>query len=165
MGALAYGRKITGRLAFQVAAGPQEIQFTGAGGVGNFHTLFASVNSALSYERRRSGLSFSYARGLTGGSGVFLGARAIHFPARRTISSRASGREPQRRICIEQQSAPAGVPTTQFNNWFIGANLGRQVGPHAQVNFNYGATKQNNPATCPVASCGGTGLQQTLECR
>ena len=27
VGALAYGRKITGRLAFQVAAGPQEIQF------------------------------------------------------------------------------------------------------------------------------------------
>ena len=39
LGALAYGRKITGRLAFQVAAGPQEIHFAGPGGVGNFHAL------------------------------------------------------------------------------------------------------------------------------
>ena len=57
--ALAYGRKITGRLAFQVAAGPQEIYLNGAKGIGNAHLLFASVNSALTYQRRRSGLSFN----------------------------------------------------------------------------------------------------------
>jgi acetyl-CoA carboxylase beta subunit len=56
----------------------------------------------------------------------------------------------------------AGVATTKFDNWFVGANLGRQVGQHVEVNFNYGATEQNNPATCLVASCGGTGLQQTI---
>jgi hypothetical protein len=31
-----------------------------------------------------------------------------------------------------------------------------------QINFNYGATMQNNPATCPVVNCGGNGLQQTF---
>ena len=58
LGALAYGRKITGRLAFQIAAGPQENYFAGPGGVGNFHVLFASVNSSLSYQRRRTGFPF-----------------------------------------------------------------------------------------------------------
>jgi hypothetical protein len=163
VGALAYGRKITGRLAFQVAAGPQEIQFTGAGGVGNFHTLFVSVNSALTYERRRSGVGFSYARGLTGGSGVFLGATSNTFSAsahHQFTRSLTGGINAG--YAMNDSLPQAGVATTKFDNWFVGANLGRQVGHHVQVNFNYGATEQNNPATCLVASCGGTGLQQTI---
>ncbi len=164
VGALAYGRKITGRLAFQVAAGPQEIQFTGAGGAGDFHTMFVSVNSSLTYERRRSGVGFSYARGLTGGSGVFLGATSstfsasAHYQFTRFLTGSVTGGYAQ-----NNSLAAAGAASTQFDNWFIGANLSRQVGPHLQINFNYGATRQNNPAICPVVGgCGGTGFQQTF---
>jgi hypothetical protein len=163
VGALAYGRKITGRLAFQVAAGPQEILFSGAGGAGNFHLLFVSINSALSYERRRSGVSFSYVRGLTAGSGVFLGATGNtfsgsgHYQFTRFWTGNVNGG-----YALNNSLAPAGAASTQFDNWFFGANIGRRVGPHAQVNFNYGATKQNTPANCPVVFCGGTGLQQTF---
>jgi hypothetical protein len=164
VGALAYGRKITGRLAFQVAAGPQEINFTGADAVGNFHLWFVSVNSALSYERRRSGLSFSYVRGLNGGSGVLLGATSntisgtAHYEFTRFWTGSVTGG-----YALNHSLAAAGAASTQFDNWFIGANLGRRVGPHLQINFNYGATRQNNPAICPVVGgCGGTGLQQTF---
>jgi hypothetical protein len=163
VGALAYGRKITGRLAFQVAAGPQEILSAAPGGVGNFHLLFVSVNSALSYERRRSGVSFSYVRGLTGGSGVFLGATSntfsgtAHYQFTRFWTGSVTGG-----YALNNSLAAAGAASTQFDTWFIGTNLGRRVGPHAQINFNYGASKQNSPAICPVASCGGTGLQQTF---
>ena len=163
VGALAYGRKITGRLAFQVAAGPQEIISSGTSGPGNFHLLFVSVNSALTYERRRSGVSFNYARGLTGGSGVFLGATsntisgAAHYQFTRFWSGSVNGG-----YSLNNSLAAAGLATTQFDNWFIGANLGRRVGPHAQINFSYGASRQNSPVICPVASCGGTGLQQTF---
>jgi hypothetical protein len=163
VGALAYGRKITGRLAFQVAAGPQEIHVSVPGGVGNFQLLFALVNSALSYERRRSGVSFSYLRGLNGGSGVFLGATSntfsgtAHHQFTRYWSGSVTGG-----YALNDSLAVPGVATTQFDNWFIGANMGRRVGPHAQINFNYGATKQNSPANCLVAFCGGTGLQQTF---
>jgi hypothetical protein len=163
VGALAYGRKITGRLAFQVAAGPQEILFTGLGGAGDFHTMFVSVNSSLTYERRRSGVGFSYARGLTGGSGVFLGATsntfsgsAHHEFTRYWTGSINAG------YAMNDSLPQAGVATTQFDNWFVGANIGRRVGLHAQFNFNYGASQQNSPATCLVASCGGAGLQQTF---
>jgi hypothetical protein len=162
-GALAYGRKITGRLAFQVAAGPQEITISTAGGASSPHLLFVSVNSALTYERRRSGVSLSYGRGLTGGSGVLLGATS------NTISG--SAHEQFTRYWIGTVSVgyslnnslpQAGTTPTQFDNWFVGANIGRRLGPHAQVNFNYGATRQNNPAICLVAGCGGTGLEQTF---
>jgi hypothetical protein len=164
LGALAYGRKITGRLAFQVAVGPQEINFIGAGGVGNFHLLFVSVNSALSYGRRRSGVSFSYARGLNGGSGVLLGATSntisgvAHHQFTRFWTGSVTGG-----YALNHSLAASGAASTQFDNWFIGANLGRRVGRHLEINFNYGATRQNNPAICPVVGgCGGTGLQQTL---
>jgi hypothetical protein len=146
-----------------VAAGPQEILFSGPGGVGNFHLLFASINSALSYERRRSGVSFSYVRGLSGGSGVFLGATSntftgtAHYQFTRFWTGSLNGG-----YALNNSLARAGTATTQFNNWFVGANLGRRVGLHAQINFNYGALRQNNPATCTLATCGGNGLQQTL---
>jgi hypothetical protein len=164
VGALAYGRKITGRLAFQISAGPQEIQFSGAGGSGNFHILFASINSGLTYERRRSGVSFTYVRGLSGGSGVYLGATSntfsgsAHYQFTRFWTGTVNGG-----YALNNSLAAASAATTQFDSWFIGANLGRRVGPHAQINFNYGASKQINPAICPVANgCGGTGLQQTF---
>jgi hypothetical protein len=162
-GALAYGKKITGRLAFQVAAGPQEIQSAGAGGLGNFHLLFVSVNSALSYERRRSGVSFSFVRGLSAGSGVFQGATSNtfsgtgHYQFTRWWAGSINGG-----YALNNSLAPAGAATTQFDSWFAGANLGRRVGQHLQINFNYGALMQNSPVSCPVASCGVTGLQQTF---
>jgi hypothetical protein len=159
--AAAYGRKITGRMAFQVAAGPQQIRV--GNGMGKFQHSILWVNSALSYEWRRSGVSLSYTRGFGAGSGVFLGATSNTFSGsgqyrftRFWTGSVAGG------YALNNSLAPAGVATTRFNNWFVGANLGRQVGPHAQINFNYGVQRQNSPAICPVVSCGGNGFQQTF---
>jgi hypothetical protein len=162
-GALAYGRKITGRLAFQVAAGPQEIEVANTGGLGNFHLLFASVNSALKYERRRGGVSFEYVRGLSGGSGVILGATSntvsgtAHYQFTRSWAGSVNGG-----YALNNSLAPAGTATTKYDNWFVGANLGRRVGQHAQFNFNYGVLRQNSPIACTVAVCGGTGIQETF---
>ena len=163
MGALAYGRKITGRLAFQVAAGPERIISAGAGGIGNFQLWNASISSALSYEKRRGGVSFNFMRGLNPGSGVFLGALSnttsgtAHYQfTRYWTGSVNSG------YSLDNSLAPAGTATTQFDTWFIGANLGRRVGTHAQVNFNYGVLKQNSPPNCPVTICGIPGFQQTF---
>ena len=163
MGALAYGRKITGRLAFQVAAGPEKIFSTSAGGIGNFQLWFASINSALSYERRRSGVSFNFTRGLNAGSGLFLGATSntvsgtVHYQFTRFWTGSVNSG-----YSLDNSLVPAGVAATQFDVWFIGANLGRRVGSHAEVNFNYGVLKQNNPPTCPVATCGIPGFQQSF---
>jgi hypothetical protein len=163
LGALAFGRKITGRLAFQVAAGPQEIYSTGTSAAKNLHLLFASVNSALTYERRRSGVSFTFVRGLSTGSGVFLGATSnafsgsAHYQLTRHWSGFINGG-----YALNNSLPTAGASTIRFDNWFVGANLGRQIGTHAQVNFNYGALEQKNPPNCPPAVCGGVGLQQIV---
>jgi hypothetical protein len=163
VGALAYGRKITGRLAFHISAGPQEIRSSGSAGTGNFNQLFVSVNTALTYQRRRTGLSLGYTRGLSGGSGVLEGATSNTFSA--TVNYKITqfwtwtingG------YATNTSLAPVGATTLKFDNWFVGTNVGRQIGRHAQINFNYGAIEQNTPASCPVASCGIPGLQQTF---
>jgi hypothetical protein len=122
-----------------------------------------SVNSALSYERRRSGLSLSFVRGLGAGSGVLLGATSntfsgsAHYQFTRFWTGSVNGG-----YALNNSLASAGAATTSFNNVFFGANLGRRMGRHAQINFNYGLQRQGAPVTCPVVSCGVTGFQRTF---
>jgi hypothetical protein len=159
-GALAYGRKITGRLAFQAAVGPQEIRSQGSV-LGTFNLLYVMANSSLRYERRRGGLSVDFLRGLNQGSGVFEGATGDRFSANahyrftRLWSGSLTGG-----YALNESLAPAGSQRQQFTNWFVGANIGRQVGAHAQLNFNYGVNDQTNPPTCATVVCGIAGLQQ-----
>jgi hypothetical protein len=102
-------------------------------------------------------------RGLSGGSGVLEGATSntfsgsAHHQFTRFWSGAISGG-----YAMNTSLVPDGVAATQFNNWFAGANLGRQIGRHLHINFNDGAVMQDSPANCPVASCGVTGLQQTF---
>jgi hypothetical protein len=160
---LAFGRKITGRLAFQAAAGPEQIHVTGTG-TGGFQLWTWSVNSALTYERRRSGASLSFVRGLSGGSGVLLGAKnntftgTVHHQFSRFWSASANGG-----YAFDASLAPVGASTIHFNTWFMGANLGHQLGRHTELGFNYSLLNQNNPAVCPIAGgCGAVGLQQSF---
>jgi hypothetical protein len=160
--ALAYGRKVAGRLAFQAAFGADQIRSTGSGN-GKFQSLTWAIRSALSYELRRTGYTLSYSRGLTGGSGVLLGAigntftGSLHRQFTRAWSGSARGG-----YAFNRSLAPSGGPTTSFTNWFIGANVDRRLGHHAQLGLSYGVQEQNSPAVCPVTSCGATGLQQSF---
>ena len=133
------------------------------GGAGNFNLLFVAVNSALTYQRRRSSFSFDFVRGLNSGSGVFIGATsdAASASARYQFSRNWSG-SITGGYSLNYSLVPSGATSTQFNNWFAGANIGRSLGQHAAINLNYGALRQNNPVVCTVAVCGGTGLQQTV---
>jgi hypothetical protein len=159
--ALAYGRKITGRMAFQVEAGPEQIRSINA--AGPYQLWFLSANSNLGYEWRRGGVTLSFARGLNSGSGVFLGETGNTFTGSGHYEfSRAWTGTVNSGYGISTSLAPAGVATTRFDNWYIGANLGRRLGPHIQFNFNYGLEEQIGNAVCPVTSCGVNGFQQTF---
>ena len=131
--AFAFGRKITGRLAFQAAAGPEQIRAAGTAN-GNFQIWTWSVNSALTYERRRSGFSLAFVRGLTSGSGVLFGATSntfsgsLHHQFTRFWSGSVNGG-----YAFNRSLAPVGTATASFNTWFVGANIGRQLGRHARL--------------------------------
>ena len=160
-GGLAYGRKITGRMAFQLSLGPEQIRSMNA--TGNSQLFLLSVNSGLSYAWRRSNASISFTRGLTSGSGVLMGASSDVFS---TWASRQFTRfwtgSVSGGFALNNSLPSAGAATARYEDWFFGANLGRQLGRHMQVNFNYGFVRPSSPAVCPVASCGVNGFQQTF---
>jgi len=161
MAALAFGRKITGRLAFQVSSGPQRIQATN--GTGSFQLWFAAANSALSYQRRRGGMFLAFNRGVSVGSGVFLGSTTNTFSSSANyLFTRYWTGTVNGGYSMNTSLARAGVATANFDNWFFGASLGRRMGQHAEMNLNYGIQRQNSPTACPVTSCGATGFQQTV---
>ncbi len=159
----AYGRKIAGRLAFQIAGGPTRVRLY------NFIPQVApqwtwNLNSGITYELRRTGYSLSYAHDVTAGSGVLLGARSDTFTTsvhRRltrfwTLTANAGY---ARNVSL----AAAGATASKFNNWYFGANIGRQIGHHSTIGFNYGVQRQSaNANACPVANCGNTALGQTF---
>jgi hypothetical protein len=49
-----------------------------------------------------------------------------------------------------------------YNTWFSGANAGRQLGRHVNVNFHYGVEHQTSTAVCPVAACSSNAYQHTF---
>lgn len=162
--ALAYGKKITGRWAFQVEAGPAQIH--NAFGASSYQIWYASVNSALTYQGRRAGYSLSYTRGIGAGSGVVQGAKsntltlAAHYQFSRYWTGSVRGG-----YAISNSLPVAGSPSVRFDNWFAGANIGRQLWSHALIDFSYGIQRQNGPTVCPlnvVGGCGVNGLQQTF---
>src|SRR5712692_4183284 len=72
---LAYGRRITGRLALQLSAGP-EIQRVSNPVSGSGRQFTWTAQSGLTYQFRRSYLAVSYATYLAGGSGVLNGTQS-----------------------------------------------------------------------------------------
>lgn len=160
-GALAYGRKITGRMAFQAAAGPEEVESRGSV-LGNFRLLYVTANSSLRYDRRRGGVSVTFTRGLTPGSGVFEGALgdtvsgSANYHFNRLWSASFTGG-----YALNDSLTPTSTGRVSFHTWIFGASAGRQLGTHAQLNLIYGASDQKTPASCSIQTCGVPGLQQT----
>lgn len=159
---MAFGRRVTGRLAFQVAAGPQLLSFH------NFSAPLArklswNLSSGLTYAFRRTGYSLSYSRGLTSGSGVVYGAEtnvitaSMNHAFTRFWSGTVDGGY------ALNSSLATNASTGRYNYWFGGVNLGRQVGRHLQIDLSYEFQQQTTSnAICQVASCGSTGLRQVF---
>jgi hypothetical protein len=152
---LAFGRKVTGRLAFQVSGGPQRLAF-GHLGPSQKPQLTWSASAGLTYEWRRTGFSLSYFRGVTPGSGIFFGSKSQVVRGTATRQFRR----------IWSLSANAGYArnnvlapnigfTGNFDNWFAGANVSRPLKRQFHLGLVYGFEQQTSgPGKCPVASCG-----------
>ena len=78
-----YGRRVTGRLAFQISAGPQFVSSTtpitnststSGPTTSSVSALYWTLNTSLQYQLRRASISASYNHGVTGGSGLLAGA-------------------------------------------------------------------------------------------
>jgi hypothetical protein len=171
---LGYRRVVTGRLHLSVSGGPVVSHFSPQNGQttvqGSQNSVNTAVGAALDYALRRGNLNVAYSRGVTGGSGLLVGA----------VTDQLSGSLTQRigrvwtasftgsfaRNSSFQQTAQTGMPgtTSVFDYWNGGVSVSRPVGRYSSVRFSYNAQRQTSNATVCAngLACGPISLVQVI---
>jgi hypothetical protein len=163
-----YGRRVTGKLAFQIAAGPQfavsRIPVTNATpptapvpGTPSSSQLYWTLNTSLQYQLRRAAISASYNHGVTGGSGVLVGAEtdtatgSFNDQISRTFNAGfTAGYSRNRGIATTSGSLEA----QDFSYWFAGVNVAHPIGRSLDVFANYQFQYQDsNTSGCVGSAC------------
>jgi hypothetical protein len=164
-----YGRRVTGRLAFQIAAGPQFVSSTSPITSSTAPTtptstsvsaVYWTLNSSLQYQLRRASLGASYNHGVTGGSGLLAGAvtdivsGSVSEQVTRTFY--ASWNVGYSR---NHGFAVAGTPAAQtYDYWFSGVNVSHPFGRSLDMFLNYQLQYQDTS----TGGCVGTGCSATV---
>jgi hypothetical protein len=161
---LAYGRRITGRMALTLSAGPEITRFRIP--VNNSRQRTGvSVGASLTYGFANGGVALYYSHGTNGGAGVLAGASGdqLNLSATRRVTriwtahgnlgySRIEGFTP---IIV----TPKTTATPGYNSFFAGAGLERPLGRNANVAFGYTAYISNtNSGVCALCT-GGTSVE------
>jgi hypothetical protein len=162
---LAYGRKITGRLALQLFGGPEVATFRAPFG-STTNRISGSGGGNLTYVLSRSSLSLTYNHGISGGSGQFTGSNAdqLHGTINRQLSRVWQGNVTFgfARNTNLGLSNPSQVSQT-YDSWFIGGGLSRPLGRTANFTFGYAAYLQNSRLpVCAAGICGTSYLQHQI---
>ena len=180
---LSYGRVLTGRLAFQIAAGPQYInsQFPisvsggSSGSQGGTGTLTEtsttqlnySLNASLTWTDKRNGFAVSYYRGANNGSGVLAGSigqtvsGSLTRAASRTFSSGISGGYSR-----NQGSVLLGTTTVSsqtYDYWYGSGSLSHPIGRSLGLTLSYTMQYQApHTAGCVGPTCGTSVLTNVI---
>jgi hypothetical protein len=164
-----YGRRVTGRLAFQIAAGPQFVSSTSpitsstsspSSTGGSVSALYWSLNSSLQYQFRRVFLGASYVHGLTGGSGLLAGAESdivtgsVSGQVTRTFG--ASWNMGYSRNDGFAVGTTASAQT--YSYWFTGVNVSHPFGRSLDMFLNYQLQYQDSNTN----GCVGTGCSANV---
>ena len=150
-----YGKKVTQRIALKLYGGPQFSFYRVPIGTQTESTN-GSAGVSLTYAVKRGSINLSYFHGLTGGSGVLLGAETdqvtgglsrqfgvawtgfVNFGYSRNGSLGTAG----------------GLPSPSFDDWFLGGGISRPFGRNVNFTVNYSARiEHSNLATCTGPGC------------
>src|SRR6266850_3762814 len=156
VGQFVYGRKITGRLALKLAAGPEVTTFRVAIGSSK-QKISGFGNAALKYAFARSSVALSYTHGVSGGSGVFTGSSIDEANATwsRQLTRVWNGSVNFGYAKNRQILSVRGSTSPSFDTWLAGAGLSRPLGRTADFSVAYQAQIQNsNVAICSNPNCG-----------
>jgi hypothetical protein len=173
-----FARRITGRLGFQVAAGPQFVILSSGAGIpagtptalgpstGSSTQLDWTLASHVTYRYQRTDLGLAYSHGTVAGSGLLLGAESDtvtgtvnHQMSRRFTSGVSVGYSRNATL----SSSGATMPGENYGYWFVEATLAAPLSETVALNFSYEMQYQNanNTTFCTGMSC-GTNLVQHL---
>lgn len=158
----AYGRRITGRLALQLSAGPEIARFTDQV-TGPGTRVSWGMESSLLYRYPRTTLGISYTNYLSGGAGVLTGAQSqvVEMTVDRQLSrvwtgSLIFGFAHNR--ALSQTTAGPTIPV--FNSGYAGVNLNRPFGRYMNLYLSYALQRQSsNTGPCTVGICGNVPLR------
>ncbi len=159
---VAYGRKLTSRMAFQISGGPQ-INRNRFSGSGTTHFNW-NLGSSLQYAFPNWNLNLSYNHYTSLGAGVFLGAYSdeVRGSASRRLSRQWSGS-----VDVAYAHNRATPMTTSlstfpgFQTLSAGGSLSRPLGHYSFLSFNYSAQRQTN-GSCVSGACAPTFLRHVF---
>jgi hypothetical protein len=175
-----YGRRVTGRLAFQISAGPQIVisslpiapnPGTSGGGTGSTTTgsttqLYWALNTNVLYQMRRTGLGLGYSHGVGGGSGVLAGSLTdtvtgtVSREMSRTFSSGITGGYSRNKGLVIET---AGLSSQTYDYWFGGASLSHPIGRTLALNLSYQLQYQtSNASFCTGSTCGTSVIRNLI---
>jgi hypothetical protein len=154
---LSYGRKITGKLALQLSGGAEITTFRIPTNGATEH-LGGSASASMTYTLKRGGIGLSYNHGVTGGSGVFVGASTDQFTlqgnrqlTRQWHGNAQFGYARNRNIV----SNSAGSDSAAYDTYYASAGVDRALGRSMSFFGAYTAYFQNTSAsaTCVIGTC------------
>jgi len=152
---LNYGRKITGRMALQLAAGP-DVTFYRIPIANKSQRNSVSGNATITYAFKRGGVSLNYSHGVSGGGGVLAGSSADQagVSANRQLSRTWQGNLNFSYAKNAELSNLSGVSSPGYNSWYAGAGLNRPLGREADFSIGYQAQNQSSSlSSCTGPSC------------
>ncbi len=162
---LAYGRKITGRLALQLFGGPEINTFRHPIGTETERVSF-SAGGLVTYAFRQGGLSITYNHGLSAGSGVLIGSvrdevgSRFSFPiSRRWNGSTGLGYALNKPI----SGSVSPVGSQSLHSLYASGGLNYALSRNVKVNVNYTFDYQDSTQlTCPAGGCGTNYMQHQI---
>jgi hypothetical protein len=159
---VAYGRKITGRLALQLSGGPEYATFRVLPMGAQSSKLEANANANIIYGFEKGSFSAGYVHGLAGGSGVLTGSTTDQL---NSAASRRLGRIWSANFNLGYAHNKAFLNTTQaglptYNSWFVGGGVSRPIGRELNLAVSYTANIfGSSQSACIGATCSSS---QTL---
>jgi hypothetical protein len=151
-----FGRKLTGRLALTLSAGPEITNFrVVAPPATKTQYVAGSGGATLSYLVSKGSISASYFHGVTAGSGVFLGATTdqVSGSATRRVSRVWSGEVHGGYARNRNAETAQGASNTSYDSFFGGVSAARPLGRNAMFNVGYTAYVERTELSGCTGSC------------
>ena len=155
---VAYGRKITGRLALRAFIGPEITNFRIPVGTSSRKTGF-SATADMTYGFHRGAVMLDYIHGLSAGSGVLIGSNLDEVAA--TVSRNLTRVWTGNVNFGYSRNSPvvgtstAGYPT--YSDWFVGCGASRPIGR----DFSFAAAYTANIGSYSGTGCTGAGCSNS----
>ena len=175
---LAYSRRQTGKLAFQISAGPEFTLSTIPLTSSSASTVATPTNTiqfewtaslGLTYQlRQRTSLQATYSHGVTGGSGVLAGAVSdsaagslSHQLTKATTLGFSGGYSRNSGLALTpgliETETETGASNQTYDYWYGGVGLTRRIGRSINLLLGYQLQYQNSNASfCVTTPCGSS---------